>query len=238
VQVKVGCDERCELGICDPYCLYRDDGGVDGAGNDAGGSDAGGDLGDGGSGPRGECDDDADCGEGRCVAVPDRDGGWRVCRHAIAEATSCHEDENSMDACCTSTECTAQAGGGCFEGPIFYCGGAFPYPENVCLYHECQADADCQQRAAGLCIPAGAFGEPRNRCVYGDCRVDADCTTRSGGRCLPFTDPCARRLTGFFCTYDSSTCRTDADCRDQTGVPYCAALGNGQTECRGFAPPP
>jgi hypothetical protein len=192
-----------------------------------------------GVGPmRGTCRSAADCGGGACLAVPAAPGGWGTCDTRPAPATACG---GGFDACCTSADCGAEAGGACFGGPLFYCGGAFPEPANVCAYPECAVDADCTSTTrtdpVGLCVPAGAFAEPTARCSYGDCRLDSDCSARAGGQCRPFFNPCNRRLDAFHCTYADSVCRQDTDCAG-TSFGYCAPGLGGVTTCEMFIPPP
>lgn len=191
---------------------------------------------DGGAGPtRGTCRGARDCGGAACLIVA---GGWGTCDTRPAPATACG---GGFDACCTSADCAGQPGGACFGGPLFYCGGAFPEPANLCVYPECAADADCTSTTrtdpVGLCMPAGAFAEPSARCSYGDCRLDADCSARAGGQCRPFFNPCNRRLDGFHCTYADSVCRQDSDCSG-TSFGYCAPGLGGVTSCEMFIPPP
>lgn len=184
---------------------------------------------------RGSCLTAADCGGSACLSVA---GGWGTCDTRPPFATTCG---GGFDACCTSAECGAQPGGACFGGPLFYCGGAFPQPANLCVYPECASDADCTATTrtdpVGLCVVAGAFAEPSARCSYGDCRLDDDCSARPGGACRPFFNPCSRRLDGFHCTYADSVCRQDSDCRDTRGG-YCAPGVGGVTRCEEFVPPP
>jgi hypothetical protein len=228
-------------GLCVPYCA---DGGVtaDGDGGVADGSSDGASDGGGGS-PGGTCTTDGDCPGGACIALAGG-SGWRTCQLPVTgEATSCSGDPGpTPDDCCASSDCTGGSNGGCFGGPLFYCGGAFPGNANVCVYDECQADADCVAQSSGLrglCVPGGTFGEKRAHCTYGDCRVDADCQSRSGGQCRPFVDPCSGRLEGFSCTYADSACRSDQDCTDISGgLPYCQPGTDGNTQCTDFTPPP
>ena len=124
--------------------------------------------------------------------------------------------------------------GACFGGPLWYCGGAFPQPSNLCVIDACVLDTDCTGGNFGVCVVAGAFGEYAAVCSYGDCRFDSDCTSRAGGECRPFFSPCNGRMLGFACTYDDSVCRADADCPGQ----YCAADTDGVTSCETFIPPP
>jgi hypothetical protein len=194
---------------------------------------------DSGVGPlRGTCRSAADCGGATCLSVPGVRGGWSTCDTRPAPATACG---GGFDACCTSADCGAEAGGACFGGPLFYCGGAFPEPANLCAYPECSVDADCTSTTrtdpVGLCVPAGAFAEPTARCSYGDCRLDSDCSARAGGQCRPFFNPCNRRLDAFHCTYADSVCRQDTDCAG-TSFGYCAPGLGGVTTCEMFIPPP
>lgn len=190
-------------------------------------------------GTRGTCQTSADCGGLACVTIPAGDpNGWRTCETSLpTEATMCLG--MGFDHCCTSASCTAGPNGACFEGPLFYCGGAPPIPANVCVYDECATDASCGSSPGqlGLCIPGGTFGELRSYCTHGDCRADTDCTSRSGGLCVPFVAPCTRRVSGFFCTYDDSECRTDADC-GHVPFGYCAQGTDGHSTCESFIPPP
>ena len=112
---------------------------------------------------------------------------------------------------------------------------------NVCLYDECAADADCT--AGQICMPPRVLGEPVARCLNAECGTDADCDARAGGECHMFREPCNGRVSGFFCTYDDSECRTNDDCPDDPSTPgqeYCAPgpEGDGDTQCASFTPPP
>lgn len=227
-----------------------DDGGAsDGGSGDMSTADGGADMGDdmGMVKPRGECASDADCNGTTCLTVPDVRGGYGVCQTEFDDPTRCQQDPNifPQDECCKHTECTDRAGGQCVTNMLFFCGGALPPPQNVCRYDGCQADSDCTEtsdrRPVATCVPAGAFGEPAAVCSYGTCQVDADCTERAGGECTAFFAPCANRFTGFFCTYDDSTCRADADCPPpsmQFATPKCVPGGmDDETQCIDWLPP-
>lgn len=184
--------------------------------------------------PRGDCTEDNTCGTGHCEAIPDHPDGWFTCiNERLYETDECSPDGDHQ--CCSSSECTSGINGGCFEGPLWYCGGMMPIPSNVCLYDQCTDDEDCTEHEFGLCLPAGAFNELRKHCVYGGCIFNRDCSSGSGGECLPFFDPCHRRFTGFHCVYDDSDCKRDSDCE---GDEYCQPGEDGQTSCQWFAHPP
>jgi len=189
-------------------------------------------------GTRGTCITTGDCGGRECVTVGDVDRPWHTCSAVPAETTSCTTGmpPDGTDACCTSSDCTDGDNGGCFVGPLWYCGGIQPQPSNVCVYDECSSDAECTDGDNGVCVPTGAFNEHRAICVYGSCVEDADCTRDPSGQCMPFFSPCTNRFAGFHCTYDQSECRTDADCSGIGG--YCAPGENGDTSCETFMPPP
>lgn len=185
---------------------------------------------------RGSCSSDIDCGPlATCDTLPiNHPDGWNTCL-VPPVAPNCAEPMG-LDECCQHTDCTASPDGACVNAPIFYCGGAAPQEMTACLYDECRSDADCGGEA-GSCIPAGAFGEPVSRCVDSQCAFDSDCTGGDGAECLPFRSPCNNRFVGFFCTYDTSECRTDADCDQQE--PHCVqGPGDGDTSCQEFIPPP
>jgi hypothetical protein len=182
--------------------------------------------------PRGTCQSAADCAGQPCLAVPNAPNGWHTCAVQRVEATMC---TGGPDQCCDSTMCTAGQGGGCFLGPIFFCGGAHPIPSNMCVYDGCSTDADCSAMPFGVCVPPGAFGEYRSVCDYGDCRFDSDCSGGPAGECSPFFDPCNGRFIGFHCTYFTSACRSDSDC--PSGY-YCQPGMGGNTSCQKFTPPP
>jgi hypothetical protein len=185
------------------------------------------------SGMRGSCSSEADCSGKTCLQVPVDPEGWHTCEQKPEEMTTCNDP--SLDECCKSSECTSGTGG-CFSSTLFYCGGPQPQEYNVCLYSACVTSESCTQKPHGVCVSAGAFSEPVNRCVYGGCVLDAECKSRAGGACGPFFDPCNHRFEGFFCTYDDSPCRSDADC---TGAEtYCNPGDDGHTTCETYYPPP
>jgi len=182
---------------------------------------------------RGTCVSEADCGGEACLGLGG-ENGWHTCASPVAEAVGCQEQ--GMDACCTSADCTEVA---CFTGPRFYCGGAFPPMANLCAADECATNADCSAEPFGACVPAGAFNEHVARCTYGDCVLDSDCSARAGGACLPFFNPCNHRFIGLNCTYADSLCKQDSDCLGGSmGNGYCAPGANGVTTCEDFLPPP
>ena len=185
---------------------------------------------------RGSCASSSDCAGNACLAVPSGNTGWHTCAAASAgEATTC--SGGSFDVCCSSSDCAdGGSSGGCYLGPLWYCGGAMPQPYNLCVRDACSSDGDCSASAMGVCVPAGAFGEMRSVCAYGGCRLDADCASRAGGACMPFFDPCNRRFTGLQCTYADSLCRSDADC--PTNGDHCTAGQDGHTTCEPFHAPP
>ena len=183
---------------------------------------------------RGSCETVADCSGGECVPLSSGDDAWHVCAADVTPSVgTC---DGPMDACCADAECTDGTDGGCFEGPLWYCGGAAPQPATLCVYDACATATECTGTGAAVCVPEGAFGEQRSRCVYGDCVVDSECGSRDGGLCLPFFDPCNNRLDGFFCTYADSACRADGDCSG--GDQYCAHGADGVTTCETFYPRP
>jgi hypothetical protein len=191
---------------------------------------------------RGFCETDDDCPDTTaCITIPANDpGGFKACQAEEAAEPGCGQIE-PPDQCCVHADCTDDPSGTCIRGPIFYCGGIAPTPANVCMYDECASDEDCGG-APGSCLPPRVLGEPVSRCVQSQCGNDADCTGGDNGECRAFFNPCNRRLTGFFCTYDESECRTDDDCEpdpDMPGTPYCApGDGDGNTACGIFQPPP
>lgn len=214
------------------------------AGDDLGAVDAGADMADVGmSRERGDCVTDDDCAMDTwmCVAVgDDQPGAHYTCQADVVAEPGCATIE-APDECCRHTDCTDDPSGACVIGPIFYCGGVAPMIRNVCLYDECAANADCG--AGQICMPPRALGEPVSRCVPSECGTDADCATRAGGECHMFRDPCNGRVRGFFCTYDDSECRTGDDCPEDPntpGVDYCTPgmMGDGDTFCDSFVPPP
>jgi hypothetical protein len=193
---------------------------------------------------RGTCRTYRDCDSKTCFELGGT-GGWNTCQIlAPPEATSCMPPGGpGMDQCCLSGDCTGGMNGGCFAGPLYFCGGAPPLPGNVCVYDECIDGQPCPASSPGLigyCLPKGAFGEVRSRCSQNECLYDSQCQSRAGGQCLPFFDPCNGRFQAFYCTYDDSVCRTDQDCQGQvmSGEPYCTSDGDGHTRCEGFFPPP
>lgn len=160
----------------------------------------------------GDCDVDADCPGGTCVALTP--GGYRVCRTPPVEATTCGEP--GIDQCCTSADCTT---GACYLGPIVRsCGGAVRLPFNECASDMCADDGDCGTDQ--ICAPAGTFA-PVAYCVAGSCHHDADCTAEAGGECVVARDPCCSIPTGLVCAYASDGCRTSADCT----MGYCTNDG-------------
>ena len=186
---------------------------------------------------RGSCVVDADCSDPTwsCISIPaDDPNGYHTCQPAEAAPPNCGTAE-PPDECCVHAECTTDPSGTCVVGPIFYCGGVAPTIANACLYDECTDDNDCG--ADELCLPPRVLAEPVSRCVAAGCRVDADCTDRAAGQCEPFFDPCNGRLSGFFCTYEDSECRSDSDC---AGGEHCApgVDRDGNTACMTFQPPP
>lgn len=188
------------------------------------------------SATRGTCTSPADCPAGlECVAIPDDPDGWHTCLDfPRVDVKFCNPD---VFGCCNSSECTEGQNAHCVPGPLWLCGGPPPLDQNVCTYDECASAADCTAQTMGVCVPWRAFNEAGSRCTYGDCIYDRDCTSRTGGLCLPFFDPCAHRFLAFFCTYDDSPCRSDADCA-ATPQGYCAPGDDGMTSCQQFIPPP
>lgn len=178
------------------------------------------------AGIRGNCASEAECSGRPCLQLPASAEGWHTCDQQPPEMSAC--DHPSVDECCNSSECKTGTGG-CFSNLLFFCGGAEPPPQNVCLYSECDTSDQCTAKSNGVCVNAGAFGEPVDRCVYGGCVLDAGCIARPGGACMPFFDPCNHRFAGFFCTYDDSACRSDADCSAQGK--YCDPGDDGHTSC-------
>lgn len=186
--------------------------------------------------PRSSCRVDADCGDGRCGAVPDDPGTPCHCIDSdpTPERGSC--DPALQGECCEDTDCPgAQRCQRMILGPQNeYCGGARPPEDNVCRGDMCQADVDCD--AGQVCIPAGAFGFVFNTCRGAGCRSDADCDARPGGECRPYFTPC---LSGAFgCSYADDPCRTDADCPPGLGDVGCVPQPGGGTACVDELPRP
>ncbi len=163
------------------------------------------------------CTIDADCGTSTCVEVID--GGYKACSTPVNPATMATTSANDE---CPTPNCTT---GTCFERCQLVQG--IPAPVNRCLVDECQSDGDCSAQPNGVCVPAGVLFASASTCTYGNCISDAGCTASSGGRCTPFLNACADVL-GFFCSYDTSPCRTTEDCVDGG---FCQPDGNGDTIC-------
>merc|ERR1712216_1088825 len=83
--------------------------------------------------------------------------------------------------------------------------------------HACPQISLPEQKVNQTCVQAGAFHEIKATCKPATCTRDADCLADKGGRCTVFSDQCLQmfrlQASGFFCTYDSSECRSDADCK-------------------------
>ena len=170
----------------------------------------------------GDCDSNADCPGGRCIALST---GYRVCQVDPVPATAC--DPERPDACCTSADCTAPAQ--CFLGPIVpHCGGAFRLPFNECATDECASTSDC---GTGICIPKGVTS-PIAHCVAASaCRADSDCNAEPGGHCILASDPCCSTRTEMACRYPTNGCSTNADCPSG----HCGVSG-GRSVCMSGGP--
>jgi hypothetical protein len=165
-----------------------------------------------------DCETNADCGSGECVAL---NGDYKVCQQPVVEATSCTgapEDE-----CCNSSECTAPAK--CLEAPLVSsCGGAAPLVYNVCATDECATNDDCE--GGTLCAPAGTVGNQVAICFTAQC--SGFCGQESLSPCALVRDPCCQNALGFMCI-PKGGCTTNADCPDgycevgvcKTGAPPC-----------------
>jgi hypothetical protein len=75
----------------------------------------------------------------------------------------------------------------------------------------CAVDKDCTG-SNPLCVPGGALGRKANTCLVGGCRLDVDCTDKTGGKCEPVTPQCCNGVTGLYCVYPGTGCRSGADC--------------------------
>ena len=165
----------------------------------------------------GDCNSNAECPGGRCVALTP--GGYRVCQVAPVPATAC--DLSRPDACCSNADCTSPAQ--CLLGPIVErCGGPVRLPFNECATDECRSNADCRE---GLCVPAGVTGSIA-RCITGSCRIDSDCSAEPGGHCILSTEPCCGTRGQMACRYPTRGCSTSADCP----AGYCE-VRDGRSVC-------
>jgi hypothetical protein len=184
-------------------------------------------------GSSGDCQSDADCAGGPCVAVTP--GGFEVCVVPPVKATSC---TNAGDLCCPSSHpCPDQEP--CYVGPLVpVCAGTPVAPHNQCGVDQCTKDVDCAP--SQICAPAGTLGLAINACVFAYCKVDADCAAHPGGVCAPVTAPCCAASAGLFCDYPSDGgCRGAADCPALPNAPnrYCAPdPTSGTAACQIGAP--
>ncbi len=211
----------------------RDHGEVD-AEEDGGGAEDGGE----GARWRHACDDDTDCQQGRCRAIPE--GGNRFCvGDPHRRVHDCeHLEPGFENECCADDDC---AGEGdlprfCVAFEVGYCGGPAPMPINVCRSEGCLNDSGCGDGKA--CAPGGFWRLSWSTCVHASCAWDGDCTARAGGQCRPFSGAgFCDGLLGFFCTYADDPCRTDADC---PAPKRCVPAGTeaGGTGCVDPGPPP
>ena len=194
-------------------------GGTGGSGTTSTTSGAGG-----GGLPDGDCDTNADCNGGECLAMTP--GGYRVCTSMPTEATSCTDPQ--LDECCTTADC---AFGKCFHADLPCCGGACQPLHNTCFAAQCFGDADCT--TGSICLPAG-LGYARS-CMVAACKVAADCTAEPGGVCAPVANACPGCGGGLYCVYPSDGCRSNADCPGG----YCGVDGDtarcmsGSVNCPG-----
>jgi hypothetical protein len=185
----------------------------------------------------GDCDSDADCNGGTCVALTP--GGFRVCKMPIVEATMCQNQGSGgasgtggaggaggagggstapADECCTSDDC----GGRCVLSPLIpQCGGPSEIPHNVCTDQQNQCD-NAQDCDGNLCVDPGTIGNKVRQCLPTKCGTDAECTAEAGGLCeLVFG--CCDLAVGLYCVYPTGGCRRDSDCGAGN---YCQVQGN------------
>lgn len=186
---------------------------------------------------RGNCMTSADCFDPSwaCITIPADANGYHTCQPPEAAEPGCGLIQ-PPDNCCLHTDCNqTDPSGTCIVGPLFYCGGVAPMIANICVYDECASDTDCA--ADQICLPPRVLAEPVSRCVSAQCKADADCSNGNDGQCSALFDPCNGRLSGFYCTYESSECRADADCAGNGQ--YCApGAGDGDTTCQTIMLPP
>jgi hypothetical protein len=171
-----------------------------------------------GSGVSHGCKTSADCNGNPCVALTP--GGYQVCITPPPEATMCID--MMTDQCCTSADCAAKGGGGCYAAMnLQFCGGA-QLSSNWCVKDGCMSDADCAGTGSpAICAPAGAFSEPKRECFAAYCKTDADCTTMAGGACVVIGNNGCCKLPapfGLACVYPGD-CVNNTDC------------GNTQQQC-------
>jgi hypothetical protein len=191
-------------------------GGASSASSGAGGVDAG--------PPGGDCQSDADCPGGHCVAITP--GGFLVCQIPPQQATVC---QSPLDQCCATMPCPG--GAPCEVGPLVpLCAGTVPAPHNQCAVDQCATDADCL--AGQICGLAGALGRAIRACIPAACRVNADCTAQPGGECEPVNEPCCNTVAGLYCVYPGGGCRRTSDC---PAMEYCQITGDAAL-CQGGTP--
>lgn len=167
----------------------------------------------------GDCSSDADCGEGRCVRVPDRPGGYWTCaaprrfpdRGEPLPGSECGRPEDCEDG---GLRC------GCYpeglgDSPVASMSASPPF---VCMCDPCEGDEDCGEWR--LCVPAGAWThvfDERTRglatCRETECSVNSDCTAGPEPLCVPYA-PCGDETlwTVKVCSYADDECHADADC--------------------------
>ena len=156
----------------------------------------------------GDCKSDADCPNGKCVELAL--GGFRTCEVTVPLATKCV----AGDACCPDDLTKACLAGRCVLGPAAPSCGLPEASRNFCAAAQCTSNLACKDK--NTCAPAGTLGRKEAMCLTGSCRLDSDCTAVKGGKCEPVTLPCCDGVSGLYCVYPGTGCRSSADCNGGT----------------------
>lgn len=172
------------------------------------------------------CNDDADCGEGRCVTL----NGQSVCSADCETdadcpaATACFAlptSQGGVENICLND--TAGTAGVC--PAEFVCGGEIvdpdpdPTPTDDCsICDMCETDSDC---AEGVCLNFGDGGRCTFDCASDSCPGDSDCFEVSGRNVCLNPDAAA-----------AGVCPASYECAEETGrTPPSAVVASASKGC-------